>query len=199
MTREWYILCYLWTCKRQLLSSSCYVTVSACIGILDQAAWNLRSIWGHGVYFIIISFFYVLLGYSFLSDLCSVCLNFLWNLCVARKLGRKSLGRYSDTSSPFTRSLRSVSASPSPSLPLVSAGSSTTPHHRRCLLPPPKQTISALFACLKNGLFGFFFQLEQCFSLTTIQPEQCFSASFRPANGALSRHLVAPYCPPGLV
>ena len=28
------------------------------------------------------------------------------------------------------------------------------------------------------GLFGFFFQLEQCFSLTTIQSEQCFSASF---------------------
>ena len=41
----------------------------------------------------------------------------------------------------------------------------------------------APFVCLKNGLFGFFFQLEQCFSLTTIQPEQCFSASFRPANG----------------
>ena len=28
------------------------------------------------------------------------------------------------------------------------------------------------------SLFGFFFQLKQCFSLTTIQPEQCFSASF---------------------
>ena len=36
----------------------------------------------------------------------------------------------------------------------------------------------APFACLKNGLFGFFFQPEQCFSLTTIQPEQYFSASF---------------------
>jgi len=28
------------------------------------------------------------------------------------------------------------------------------------------------------GLFGFFFQPEQCFSLTTIQLEQCFSVSF---------------------
>ena len=28
------------------------------------------------------------------------------------------------------------------------------------------------------GLFGFFFQSKQYFSLTTIQPEQCFSASF---------------------
>ena len=28
------------------------------------------------------------------------------------------------------------------------------------------------------GFFGLFFQLEQCFSLTTIQPEQCFLASF---------------------
>ena len=37
---------------------------------------------------------------------------------------------------------------------------------------------NAPFACLKNGLFGFFFQPEQCFSLTTIQPEQCFSTSF---------------------
>jgi len=36
----------------------------------------------------------------------------------------------------------------------------------------------APFACLKFGLFGLFFQPEQCFSLTTIQPEQCFSASF---------------------
>ena len=26
--------------------------------------------------------------------------------------------------------------------------------------------------------FGFFFQLEQCFSLVIIQPEQCFLASF---------------------
>jgi len=33
-------------------------------------------------------------------------------------------------------------------------------------------------AYLIFGLFGFFFQAEQCFSLTTIQPEQCFSASF---------------------
>ena len=32
----------------------------------------------------------------------------------------------------------------------------------------------APFACLKFGLFGLFFQPEQCFSLTTIQPEQCF-------------------------
>ena len=38
--------------------------------------------------------------------------------------------------------------------------------------------IKGLFACLKFGLFGLFFQPEQCFSLTTIQPEQCFSASF---------------------
>ena len=30
----------------------------------------------------------------------------------------------------------------------------------------------------KFGLFDLFFQLEQCFSLTIIQPEQCFSASF---------------------
>jgi len=36
----------------------------------------------------------------------------------------------------------------------------------------------APFACLKFGLFGLFFQPEQCFSLTTIQPEQYFSASF---------------------
>jgi len=27
-------------------------------------------------------------------------------------------------------------------------------------------------------LFGFFFQSEQYFSFTTIQQEQCFSASF---------------------
>jgi len=33
-------------------------------------------------------------------------------------------------------------------------------------------------AYLIFGLFGFFFQLEQCFSLTAIQSEQCFSASF---------------------
>ena len=32
--------------------------------------------------------------------------------------------------------------------------------------------IMASFACLKFGLFGLFFQPEQCFSLTTIQPEQ---------------------------
>ena len=38
--------------------------------------------------------------------------------------------------------------------------------------------ILAPFACLKFGLFDLFFQSEQCFSLTTIQPEQCFSASF---------------------
>ena len=36
----------------------------------------------------------------------------------------------------------------------------------------------APFACLKFGLFGLFFQPEQCFSLTTILPEQCFSANF---------------------
>ena len=36
----------------------------------------------------------------------------------------------------------------------------------------------APLACLKFGLFGLFFQPEQCFSLTTIQPEQCFSANF---------------------
>ena len=41
-----------------------------------------------------------------------------------------------------------------------------------------KLVILAPFACLKFGLFGLFFQPEQCFSLTTIQPEQCFSASF---------------------
>ena len=39
-------------------------------------------------------------------------------------------------------------------------------------------TTTALFACLKFGLFGLFFQPEQCFSLTTIQPKQCFSATF---------------------
>ncbi|XP_066353005.1 uncharacterized protein [Miscanthus floridulus] len=33
-------------------------------------------------------------------------------------------------------------------------------------------------AYLETGLFGLFFQPEQCFSLTTIQPEQCLSASF---------------------
>ena len=38
--------------------------------------------------------------------------------------------------------------------------------------------IMAPFACLKFSLFGLFFQPEQCFSLTTIQPEQYFSASF---------------------
>jgi len=37
---------------------------------------------------------------------------------------------------------------------------------------------------LKGGLFGFFFQQEQCFSLTPIQLEQCFSAKFSQANGA---------------
>ena len=35
------------------------------------------------------------------------------------------------------------------------------------------------FACLKFGLFGLFFQPEQCFSLTTIQSEQCFSAKIQ--------------------
>ena len=40
------------------------------------------------------------------------------------------------------------------------------------------EALKAPFACLKFGLFGLFFQPEQCFSLTTIQPEQCFSASF---------------------
>ena len=40
------------------------------------------------------------------------------------------------------------------------------------------QQTMAPFACLKNSLFGFFFQPEQYFSFTTIQPEQCFSASF---------------------
>ena len=39
-------------------------------------------------------------------------------------------------------------------------------------------------AYLKFGLFGFFFQPEQCFSLTTIQPEQCFSASFSQNSGS---------------
>jgi len=33
-------------------------------------------------------------------------------------------------------------------------------------------------AYLIFGLFGFFFQPEPCFFLTTIQPEQYFSASF---------------------
>ena len=36
----------------------------------------------------------------------------------------------------------------------------------------------APFVCLNLGLFGLFFQPEQYFSLTTIQSEQCFSASF---------------------
>ena len=30
----------------------------------------------------------------------------------------------------------------------------------------------------KSGLFGFFFQPEQYFALTTFHPEQCFSANF---------------------
>ena len=36
-----------------------------------------------------------------------------------------------------------------------------------------------------SGLFGFFFQPEQCFSLTTFQPEQCFSAKFQQAERGL--------------
>jgi len=32
----------------------------------------------------------------------------------------------------------------------------------------------ASFGYLEIGLFGLFFQPEQCFSLTIIQPEQCF-------------------------
>jgi len=31
----------------------------------------------------------------------------------------------------------------------------------------------------------FFFQSEQCFSLTTNQPKQCFGLCFSEANGAL--------------
>ena len=46
-------------------------------------------------------------------------------------------------------------------------------------------------ACLKNGLFGFFFQPEQCFSLTTIQPEQCFSASFSQVSDQRTRPLLS--------
>ena len=41
---------------------------------------------------------------------------------------------------------------------------------------------------LKFDLFGLFFQPEQCFSLTTIQPKivffSQFQPKFRPANGA---------------
>jgi len=37
-----------------------------------------------------------------------------------------------------------------------------------------QQQRSQRFACLKFGLFGLFFPPEQCFSLTTIQPKQCF-------------------------
>jgi len=33
-----------------------------------------------------------------------------------------------------------------------------------------------------SGLFGFFFQPEQCFSLTTFQPEQYFSAEIQQAE-----------------
>ena len=33
-----------------------------------------------------------------------------------------------------------------------------------------------------SGLFGFFFQPEQCFSLTTFQPEQYFSAKIQQAE-----------------
>jgi len=32
--------------------------------------------------------------------------------------------------------------------------------------------------CSAYPVFGLFFQLEQCFSLTTIQSKQCFSANF---------------------
>jgi len=31
---------------------------------------------------------------------------------------------------------------------------------------------------IKSGLFGFFFHLKQCFSLTTFQPEHSFSTTF---------------------
>ena len=42
-------------------------------------------------------------------------------------------------------------------------------------ISPACTTSKAPFACLN---FGLFFQPEQYFSLTTIQPEQCFSARF---------------------
>jgi len=39
------------------------------------------------------------------------------------------------------------------------------------------------------SLVGFFFQPEQYFSLTTIQPEQCFSASFSQNYASRTRPL----------
>ena len=39
---------------------------------------------------------------------------------------------------------------------------------------------------LKFGLFGLFFQPEQCFYLTTIQPKQYFSASFSQNSNQLT-------------
>ena len=46
------------------------------------------------------------------------------------------------------------------------------------------------------GLFGFFFQPEQYFSLTIIQPEQCFSAKFQTNEWGYGQVLFGPTsCP----
>ena len=51
-------------------------------------------------------------------------------------------------------------------------------------------------AYLKAGLFGLFFQSEQCFSLTAIQPEQCFqpiSAKIQQAEWGLNDYNIKPH------
>jgi len=53
---------------------------------------------------------------------------------------------------------------------------------------------SSLEAYLKSGLFSFFFQAEQYFSLITFQPEQCFPATFSQVSasrkGLLGHHSI---------
>jgi len=57
-------------------------------------------------------------------------------------------------------------------------------------LPNLKDITWPRSAYLISGLFDFFFQTEQCFSLTIFQQKQCFSAKFQQAERGYYRHKV---------
>ena len=65
------------------------------------------------------------------------------------------------------------------STPVVCTLAQASPASGQGAIKSTRRSITVLPGLVPfGGLFGLFFQPEQCFSLTTIQPEQYFSASF---------------------